>query len=150
MSELTDLKISEVKITDVINGYFTKEGQYFQLWMAYTAVKFAEGTFGSSSGQLSLHTAGWIIAGVWLFNAGHLYFIIDCLRVMKSLQSGIQGLAQKLPESNFKQASIAISGGELDVAKKDQRKFISYTGNILTHLLIDCCATAAILSRIYS
>src|SRR4051794_1230497 len=70
------------KILDIIG---TKQTQYYALWAVYTAVQFSAATYGIGK-TLSWSVAIAVLAGFWIFNLGHLGFVLQCVRQLDRLQ----------------------------------------------------------------
>ena len=65
--------ITAGKIIDIM---LNKQSQYYGLWAVYTAVQFTAGSFGGA-GKLPLAVAVAVLIGVWIFNVGHLSFVLN-------------------------------------------------------------------------
>jgi hypothetical protein len=141
--------IDPSKIIDLITS---KQTQYYTLWAVYTAVQFAAGNYGSSQ-ELSHATVLVVLVGVWMFNLGHLSFVLQCVdqlsRLDGVLNAALHG-GQARYREELRSAFDNMEGGFrfLHFPKRGMQR-ISYLKNTAVHLVIDICASLALLTRVH-
>ena len=142
------LKIEPSKIIDLI---ISKQTQYYTLWAVYTAVQFAAGNYGSNQ-RLSMAAGLAVFIGVWTFNLGHLGFVLRCVdqldklsRVLTAALNQEQAKYQDELQSAF--ADIKEGGLFWEFRKRENQER-SYLMNTVVHLVIDTCASVALLTRV--
>jgi hypothetical protein len=143
--------VIEIGPTKVIDLMMSKQTQYYTLWAVYTAVQFAAGGYGLNT-NLSLATALAVLVGVWTFNLGHLGFVLQCVNQLNQLTQVLDA-ALRTPMAygeRLRKAVENIQEGSLFWAFLKRGEPRSYIGNIAVHLLIDTCASVALLTRVPS
>jgi hypothetical protein len=142
------IDIGPAKVIDLMTS---KQTQYYTLWAVYTAVQFAAGSYGLNT-NLSLATALAVIVGVWTFNLGHLGFVLQCVNQLNQL-THVLDAALRTPGAygeRLRNAVENIQEGALFWSFFKGGEPRSYIGNIAVHLLIDTCASVALLTRVPS
>jgi len=142
------LDIAPSKIVDLM---INKQTQYYTLWAVYTAVQFAAAAYGLST-NLSLATALAVLVGVWTFNLGHLGFVLRCVNQV-NLLTHVLDAALRSPctyEERLRRAVENIKEGALFWSFLKRGEPRSYLGNTTVHLVIDTCASVALLTRVPS
>jgi hypothetical protein len=150
-------KIEPSKIIDLI---ISKQTQYYTLWAVYTAVQFAAGNYGSNQ-PLSLIAGLAVLAGVWIFNLGHLGFVLQCVDQLNRLSRALsialrdaQAEDQKKSQQAEYQKALRDAFEEMHEGSLFWNYFRraeqgrSYITNTLVHLGIDVCASIALLIRV--
>jgi len=145
-SKIVD-EVGTSKLLDLLMG---KQTHFYTLWGVYTAVQFTAGGFGTRD-TLSAGVVYAVIVGVWAFNVGHLGFVLSCVQQISKLRVALNhslaGETQKFKEAardalaDMKESDFfwTFYGN-----KRDRSKYIL---NSLTHLVIDSCASIALLYR---
>lgn len=143
------LNVEPSKVLDLIVG---KQTHYYTLWAGYTAVQFAVGSFGYSAGPLNQWVALAVLCGVWAFNFGHLGFVLQCMSQLEKMSlvlSAALGGRQHEYDSTLRAALTNFGEGawfwRFFKQTSDRR---NYRMNILVHLWIDLCASAALIVRV--
>jgi hypothetical protein len=142
------IEIGPAKVIDLMTS---KQTQYYTLWAVYTAVQFAAGGYGLNT-NLSFATALAVLVGVWTFNLGHLGFVLQCVNQLNQLTQVLDA-ALRTPMAygeRLRKAVENIQEGALFWSFLKSGEPRSYIGNIAVHLLIDTCASAALLTRVPS
>jgi hypothetical protein len=147
-------KIEPDKIAGLIA---TKQTQFYTLWVVFAAVQIALAGFGlGQSAVFGPYTVVALMGGFWAFNIGHLAFVLECQVQTDSLRAALRiALAEGMDSKKY---DGAIRFALLDV--QEARVFWRpppeptdreiYFRNILVHLFIDACASAAFLLRVMS
>jgi hypothetical protein len=135
------------KILDLIGA---KQTQYYALWAVYTAVQFSAATYGVGR-TLSWPVALAVLFGVWTFNFGHLGFVLQCVKQLNHLQrllllsiSAERSAYHTEVEKFYRSISESTFFWKLRHAPSENR---SYFWNSTVHILIDVCASLALMLR---
>src|SRR5215467_5360742 len=78
--------IEPSKVIDIIS---TKQTQYYVLWAGYATVQFTASSFGTKE-LLTRHLVYAVLAGVWMFNIGHLGFVLRCIAQINQLTDALR------------------------------------------------------------
>jgi len=141
------MTIEPGKIIDLIS---TKQTQYYVLWAGYTTVQFTAGSFGAKE-TLSHLVVYAVLAGVWMFNIGHLGFVLKCVEQLNKLTIALEAALRDNKQEFETAMKSALS--DMGVGLYFWRTFgatrghSSYFMNSLVHFWIDICASAALLWR---
>ena len=145
-----EMAVSGIGLPKVIDLILAKQTQYYTLWGVYTAVQFAVANFGSS--QISAPIVVAALLAVWTFNLGHLGFVLRCSLQLNQfrmvLHYGLdqnQSAYEALLISSLKDSDT--TGMFYEFFKSDLRKVADPTANVCVHLLIDLCASIALVMR---
>jgi hypothetical protein len=135
------------KILDLIG---TKQTQYYALWAVYTAVQFSAANYGMGR-EVSYSLALFVLAGFWVFNLGHLGFVLQCVRQLDRLKLLLKAsVTAGKPGYSEAFRKFVDNIGETDFFWKWHAEYAggrSYFWNAFVHLFIDVCASAALLVR---
>jgi hypothetical protein len=151
-SDLTaPVEAFKVEPSRVIDLTISKQTQYYTLWAVYTAVQFAAGSYGSN--QPLTMTAGLaVLVGVWMFNLGHLGFVLRCVEQLDklgcALTAALNGEQAKYQTELGNAVGDMREGGFFWQFHKRQGQTRSYLLNTTVHLVIDTCASVALLTRV--
>ena len=86
-------KIEGTKIPDII---ISKQTQFYTLWGVYTVVEFTAGGFLGGQ-RISLATGFAVLIGVWLFNFGHLGFVLRCVEQLDKFGDALNAALHYCP-----------------------------------------------------
>jgi hypothetical protein len=141
-------KIEPSRLVDLI---ISKQTQYYTLWAVYTAVQFAAGNYGSNQ-RLPLSAGLAVLVGVWTFNLGHLGFVLRCVEQINKLSRALTAALQGRPQQYRDELAHAFEdmreGGLFWEFRKQKGERRSYLMNTSVHLIIDICASVALLTRV--
>lgn len=148
-------KIEPSKVVDLIAS---KQTQYYALWAVYTAVQFAAASFGLSQHALPWGVGLAVLAGFWMFNIGHLGFVVECLIQIDNFRAALDAADEAPSAESTKRYQAAVQYALRNTQEArlfwrrppptTRRKV--YIGNILVHLFIDVCASIALFVRLSS
>ncbi len=122
-------------ISDAVTLYSQESSNVTTLWAFYTAAAFAAAGFGV--GRKSRIPEGLVVTlGFWTFTLGHLELLRFALWTRIKLSAEIQA-ALKVHGGDFRNslADLVVTTRSLDISSG-------------AHLVVDCCATLAMWSRI--
>jgi hypothetical protein len=142
-------------LAPTVNLVFQKESQIQALWAVYTAVQFTYGGFGLSQYhdaiKMPFLLGAAITLGVWAFDIGHLSMILQCIKQKMAIENEIAGDAQ-LGDDEKQSIARMIDGNEEDMVDRIYDRLFGWAkpASIATfvHILIDCCASMALLLRV--
>jgi hypothetical protein len=137
------------KILDTI---LNRQNQYYTLWGFYTVVQFSAAGFGAPQ-TLSFEVGFFILVGVWAFNLGHLAFVWACVAQLNRLRSALDAAIKSDPDQRQLLAEAVARMSTADFFwqywdEKNTRQ--GFLINSFVHLLIDCCASGALIFRMSS
>jgi hypothetical protein len=142
-------KFDKIDVPKVIDIFISRQTQYYTLWGVYTVVQFTAGSFGYSRPLVGPWLALAVLIGVWIFNFGHLGFVLTCVDQLDKLSYGLnaafRGDKNKYESSTlsaFKDMQVAILPWKLWTRSR------SFLMNSAVHLSIDICASIALLIRV--
>ena len=141
--------VDDVGTSKLLDLLMRKQTHFYTLWGVYTAVQFTAGGFGTKD-TLSAGVVYAVILGVWAFNLGHLGFVLSCVQQISKLRFALNH--RLAGTEKFKEAArdALADMQESDffwrfyANKRDRSKYIL---NTLTHVIIDSCASIALLYR---
>lgn len=113
--------------TSIMNG----------LWAVYGAVTFAIAGFGISSPTMTWGTALVVTIGFWVFTLSHLALIRQTLTILGAVRGEIDEILTNKPSFRFHRTLRSV-------VQANNPLWIS----TVVHLMIDLCATGALLSRL--
>jgi hypothetical protein len=139
--------MSEINAGKLVDTIANRQTQYYTLWGFYTVVQFSVACFGSTE-QLTLGTAVAGLIGAWAFNIGHLGFVLTCVAQLNRLTDALDAVLKEDKESGklLKNAFTYTAFSTWFWKKGDVGK--GYLWNFVVHLLIDVCASLALLARV--
>lgn len=148
--------LSKIEIKDILSYITTKQTQYFSLWAVYTAVQFSAGSFGFNLKEhLSYSLAMAAVLAVWVFNIGHLEFVLQCSQQLHMSGVALQHMLDDSAEGEDKTLNVireslqnAGSAGFTLPILRSRCSIFSLFINTFVHLFIDLRATVAILTRL--
>ena len=145
--EFSPVKLDVGKLIDTVAN---RQTQYYTLWGFYTVVEFSAGGFGSPD-KLTFETAIAVLCGVWVFNVGHLAFVLACVAQLnllaRALAAALNGDVnrERLAIDAFLQNSTGLYIWAYWGDKAIRKSFIT---NSLVHVSIDICASVALMLRV--
>ena len=98
--------IAEIKLSEVLTAISTKQTQYYVLWAGYATVQFTAASFGTKD-TFSHQLIYAVLGGVWMFNIGHLSFVLQCVTQINKLRNALVA-ALSDDKSCFEQALRAV------------------------------------------
>jgi hypothetical protein len=142
--------IKPEKILDLIG---TKQTQFYSLWAVYTAVQFAAGSYGGGgAGKPPLYAVLAILVGFWLFNIGHLGFILQCVAQLGAFRAALEQIALNDKVQYRQKLNAALyemhEGRWFWNAYRHSMGRFNYHMQWVVHISIDICATLALLLRV--
>src|SRR5580704_695360 len=84
----SDSLIAEIKPSKVLDLISTKQTHYYVLWAGYATVQFTAASFGTKD-TFSHPLVYAVLAGVWMFNVGHLGFVLQCVAQLNKLRNAL-------------------------------------------------------------
>lgn len=149
--QLPDSLLSKVELPQIIDLIVNKQTQYYSLWAVYTAVQFAAGSYGYGH-PLSLGLGIAVFIGVWAFNIGHLSFLLRCADQLDNLKdillAALENDTKKYLDTLRKTFKKISEVGLPENYKGCYTWTYFMNRTTYVHLLIDTCATAALVLRI--
>jgi hypothetical protein len=140
-----------IELRDILGLISTKQTQYYVLWAGYATVQFTAASFGTADTLKSHAVVYVVLAGVWMFNIGHLGFVIQCVAQLNKLRNALDTAFSNDRACFYKAAKAALT--DMGVATFFWSRFDKKPGNayfllnIIVHLWIDICASLALLYR---
>ncbi len=142
------LQIDPGKVLDTIAN---RQTQYYSLWGFYTVVQFSAASFSLPAHGAYL-VAVAVLCGVWVFNIGHLCFVLACVahinRLRLTLKAGMVGPNEWQRAVHAATADFPLGSLPWNYWKEPEIRN-GFIMNTAVHLSIDLCATAAVLLRAY-
>jgi len=143
--------LSTIGIPKVVDLVGTKKAQYYTLWGVYAAVEWAASGYGSGR-PLTLGVGLTVLTAVWLFNFGHLSFVLECIGEANKLSTALEAALNKdkvrYEESLYSALKETHQTGIFWTHFNKENRLKSHVTNTLVHLNIDTCASIALLVRI--
>jgi hypothetical protein len=143
--------IAGIELKDILGLISAKQTQYYVLWAGYATVQFTVASFGTAETLKSHSVVYAVLAGVWMFNIGHLGFVIQCVAQLNKLRNALDAAFSNDRPCFDKAVQAALA--DMGVATffwsrfDKKRENTYYSLNIIVHFWIDIWASFALLYR---
>ena len=134
----------------MIDCLSNRQSQYYTLWGFYTVVQFSAGELGPTE-TLHINTVCAVLISVWVFNIGHLTFLLSCMAQINRLNAALNAvlsgneIGQQLVRDAIVRTSVADA---LSTDLNDKFARHGFEIIIVTHIVIDVCASLALIFRL--